>query len=189
MHERSFMLAEPTVTTLRLPPRARRFLDLGGGPGSYAIALAKRYPRLEGVVVDQTVTVTRESVRTHLLLHRLIARQSYIFTADLGSDYDAVLVSNVLNNFKEKENRTLLNRVRGALRPGGKVFIVEFFLDDSLTRPAKASVFFVMMFKFTATGRGHSWREVEGWLKELDFERFKRHTVTPEIDTLEATKP
>jgi len=79
--------------------------------------------------------------------------------------------------------------VRGALRPGGKVFIVEFFLDDSLTRPAKASVFSVMMYKFTATGRCHSWREVEGWLKELDFERFKRHTVTPEIGTLEATKP
>src|SRR3989475_2706662 len=172
MHERSFMLAEPTVATLRLPPRARRFLDLGGGPGSYAIALAKRYPRLEGVVVDQTVTVARRLIRNHGLQDRLIASEGSIFTADLGSDYDAVLVSNVLHNFNEKENRTLLNRVRDSLRPGGKVFIVEFFLDDSLTRPAKGSVFSVMMYKFTATGRCHSWREVEAWLKELDLGRF-----------------
>src|SRR6266849_3132381 len=106
MHERSFMLAEPTVATLRLPPRARRFLDLGGGPGSYAIALAKRYPRLEGVVVDQTVTVTRQLIRNHGLQDQLIARQGSIFTADLGSDYDAVLVSNVIHGFNEKENRT-----------------------------------------------------------------------------------
>ncbi len=29
-----------------------RLLDLGGGPGSYAIALAKKYPALEAVVFD-----------------------------------------------------------------------------------------------------------------------------------------
>jgi len=56
MHERSHALAAPTVATMRLPSGARRFLDLGGGPGSYAIALAKRYPRLDGVVMDRTVS-------------------------------------------------------------------------------------------------------------------------------------
>ena len=188
MHERSFRLAAPTVATLRLPPRTRRFLDLGGGPGSYAIALAKRYPRVHGVVLDQTVTVARQLIQKHHLQHRLLARQGSLFTADLGSGYDAVLVSNVIHDFNEKENRTLLKRVRDALRPGGKVFIVEFFLDDSLTRPAKASVFSVMMYKFTATGRCSSWKETEGWLRELGFGRFTRRTVSPEIGTLEATK-
>ncbi|HZC68125.1 MAG TPA: methyltransferase [Nitrospirales bacterium] len=188
MHERSFMLAEPTVSTLRLPPKAQRFLDLGGGPGSYAIALAKRYPRVHGVVLDQTVTVTRQLIRQHRLAHRLRAQQGSLFTADLGSGYDAVLVSNVIHACNEKENRTLLKRMRNALRPGGKVFIVEFFLDNSLTRPAKASVFSVMMYKFTATGRCYSWRETEGWLAALGFGCFKRHTVTPEIGTLEATR-
>ena len=188
MHERSLMLAELTVSTLRLPPKASRFLDLGGGPGSYAIALAKRYPRLEGVVLDQSVTVTRKLIRTHHLQHRISARQGSIFTAVLKSGYDAVLVSNVVHVFNEKENRAFLKRVLDALRPGGKAFIVEFFLDDSLTKPVKASVFSVMMYKFTATGRCYSWREVEGWLKALGFRGFKRHTVTPDIGTLEATK-
>jgi len=188
MHERSFMLAQPTVATFRLPPKARRFLDLGGGPGSYAIALAKRYPRVQGIVLDQTVTVARQLIRTHRLQRRLKSRQGSLFTADLGSGYDAVLVSNVIHDFNEKENRTLLKRVRDALCPSGKVFIVEFFLDDSLTRPAKASIFSVMMYKFTASGRCYSWRETEGWLKELGFGRFTRHAVTPDIGTLEATK-
>ncbi len=188
MHERSYVLAAPTVATLRLPRMARRFLDLGGGPGSYAIALAKRYPRLEGVVLDQTVTVARRLIRRHRLEHRLRARAGSIFKAALGNGYDAVLVSNVIHVFNERENRSLLKRVRASLRPGGKVFIVEFFLDDSLTRPAKASVFSLMMYKFTAGGRCYSWSEVEGWLKGLGFGRFKRHTVTPDIGTLEATK-
>ena len=188
MHERSHVLAGPTVATIRLPRTARRFLDLGGGPGSYAIALAKRYPRLEGVVLDQTVTVARRLIRQHRLGNRLRARAGSIFTAALGTGYDAVLVSNVIHVFNERENRALMRRVRAALRPGGKVFIVEFFLDDSLTRPPKASVFSVMMYKFTAGGRCYGWNEAEGWLKALGFGKFKRHRVTPDVGTLEATK-
>lgn len=188
MHERSHALAAPTVNTIRLSPKAGRFLDLGGGPGSYAIALAQRYPSLEGVVLDQTVTVARQLIRKHRLEKRLRARAGSIFTAPLGSGYDAVLVSNVIHVFNATENRTLLKRVRDALRPGGKVFIVEFFLDDSRTQPPKSSLFSLMMYLFTGSGQCYSWRETEDWLKALGFGRFKRHTVTPDIGTLEATK-
>src|SRR6266581_3380760 len=138
MHERSFMLAQPTVATFRLPPKARRLLDLGGGPGSYAIALAKSYPRLEGVVMDQTVVITKRLILEQGLGARLKAQAGNIFRDELGTGYDAVLVSNVVHGFNEKENKSLLKRVRQALRPGGKVFIVEFFLDDSMARPAKS---------------------------------------------------
>lgn len=188
MHERSHVLAAPTVATLRLPPKARRFLDLGGGPGSYAIALAKRYPHLQGVVLDQTVTIAKRLILREGLGARLKARAGNIFKADLGTGYDAVLVSNVIHVFNERENHTLLRRVCDALRLGGKVFIVEFFLDDSRTWPAKSSVFSLMMYLFTATGRCYSWSETEGMLKKLGFGRFKRHRVTPDIGTLEATK-
>ena len=188
MHERSHALAAPTVDTLRLPPKARRFLDLGGGPGSYAIVLAERHPQLEGVVLDQTVTVARQLIKKHHLQTRLRVRSGSIFTADLGTGYDAVLVSNVIHVFNERENRVLLRRICDALRPGGKVFIVEFFLDDSRTWPAKSSIFSLMMYLFTATGRCYSWRETEGWLKKLGFGKFKRHAVTPDIGTLEATR-
>ncbi len=188
MHERSHVLAAPTVDTLRLPPKAQRFLDLGGGPGSYAIVLAKRYPQLEGVVLDQIVTTAKRLILREGLGARLKARAGNIFTADLGTGYDAVLVSNVIHVFNERENRILLRRVRDALRPGGKVFIVEFFLDDSRTRPPKSSVFSLMMYLFTATGRCYSWCETEGWLKKLGFGKFTRHAITPDIGTLEATR-
>jgi len=188
MHERSHVLALPTAATIRLPPRAKRFLDLGGGPGSYSIALAKRYPRLKGVVMDQTVSIARRLIRKERLGNRLSVREGSIFTDNPGAGYDAVLVSNVTHVFNEQENRKLLKRARNSLNPGGKVFIVEFFLDHSRTKPAKSSVFSLMMFLFTGSGRCYSWSEVEGWLKRLGFGRFKRHKVTPDIGTLEATK-
>jgi SAM-dependent methyltransferase len=188
MHERSHVLAKPTVQTMRLGSKARRFLDLGGGPGSYAMALAKRYPRLQGVIMDQTITVAKKLIGEHGLADRLTVRAGDIFKDDLGNGYDAVLCSNVIHIFNESVNRKLLRRAAQALRPGGKLFIVEFFLERSRTAPAKSAVFSVMMYLYTATGRCYSWVEVEGWLKSLGFRGFKRHRITWDIGTLEATK-
>ena len=188
MYERSHALAERTIQTIRLDSSDRRFLDLGGGPGSYAIALAKRYPKLHGVIMDQTVTVARKLIREHGLGRRLTARAGDIFKDDLGGGYDAVLCSNVIHIFNERENVKLLRRAAHSLRAGGKLFVVEFFLDASRTAPPKSAVFSVMMYLYTPSGRSYSWLEVEGWLKTLGLGRFKRHRITPDIGTLEATK-
>src|SRR5205823_4765013 len=123
MHERSYALAEPMVQTMQLPLSAQRFLELGGGPGSYAIALARRYPRLQGVILDQTITIAKKLIRKHGLAGRLTVRAGDIFKDDLGSGYDAVLCSNVIHIFNESENRKLLRRAARALRAGGKLFI------------------------------------------------------------------
>ncbi len=188
MHERSYVLAGPTVEAMRLGSSAARFLDLAGGPGSYAIALAKRYPQLHGVIIDQTTAVARRLIREHGLNGRLKVKAGDIFNDDLGGGYDTVLCSNVIHVFNEDENRKLLRRAAQALRTGGKLFIVEFFLEASRTAPARSAVFSVMMYLYTATGRCYSWTEVEGWLRPLGYGRFKRHRITPVIGVLEATK-
>jgi SAM-dependent methyltransferase len=188
MHERSRQLAQPTVQTMRLSSSARRFLDLGGGPGSYSIALAKRYPHLKGVVFDQDITMARKMITQRKLGARLQTRAGSLLKDDFGEGYDAILISNVIHVFNEQENLSLLQRARQALNPGGKVFIVEFFLDSTRTQPTKSAVFSVLMYLFTATGRCYSWSEAEGWLEKLNFGRFKRHRITPDIGTLEATK-
>ena len=188
MHERSYVLARPTVNAMRIGSSATRFLDLAGGPGSYAIALARRYPQLKGVIMDQTTAVARRLIREHGLNDRLKVKAGDIFNDDLGGGYDAVLCSNVIHVFNEDENRKLLRRAAQALRTGGKLFIVEFFLEDSRTAPARSAVFSVMMYLYTATGRCYSWSEVQEWLRSLGYGRFKRHRTTPVIGMLEATK-
>jgi SAM-dependent methyltransferase len=188
MHERSHYLAAPTVRAIRLPARPLRFLDLGGGPGSYAIALARRYPLLEGIVLDHNVSIARQLIRKNALGARLTARAGSILIDPLGSAYDAVLISNVVHVLSEQENRRLLRRTHQAMKPGGKVFVVEFFLDATRTNPPKSAVFSVMMYLFTPRGRCYSWGEVEGWLAATGFGRFKRRRITKDIGLLEATK-
>lgn len=188
MHERSYALAEPTIQAMRIGASTTRFLDLAGGAGSYAIALVRRYPQLTGVIMDQTPTVARWLINEHGLHGRLKVKAGDIFKDDLGTEYDAVLCSNVIHVFNEADNRKLLRRAAHALRTGGKLFIVEFFLEASRSAPARSAIFSVMMYLYTATGRCYSWSEVQGWLRTLGYGRFKRHRITPVIGMLEATK-
>lgn len=187
MQERSHMLARPTLDSFRLPRQAERFLDLGGGAGSYAIALARRYPSLQGLVMDQSVTIAARLIRQAGLAKRIQVQEGDLLTMPLPTDMDVVLLSNVLHDFGSQDNRRLLRRARQALRPGGKLFIVEYFLTPDETRPADAAVFSLLMHAFTGTGRCYSWREVEAWLMEAGFGRCRRHKVTGSIGTLEAT--
>lgn len=188
MQERSHVLAPPTVASFRLPRQAARFLDLGGGAGSYAIALAQGYPTLRGLVVDQSVAVARRLIRQQGLRDRLQVQEGDLFTVPLPTGFDVALLSNVLHDFDEKENRRLLRRAYKALRPGGKIFIVEYFLNPAGARPAEAAVFSLLMYAFTGTGRSYAWKDVEGWVEAAGFSRCRRHRVTGSIGTLEAVK-
>jgi len=188
MQERSRMLVLPTLNSLRLPRQATQFLDLGGGAGSYTIALAGRHPTLHGLIVDQSVTVARRLVRQNGLSDRLRVQEGDLLTMLLPSGFDAVLLSNVLHDFHAKDVRHLLRRARQALRPGGKLFIVEYFLSADRIRPAEAAVFSLLMYAFTGAGRCYSWDEIEAWLTEAGFDRCRRRRVTGSIGTLEATR-
>ena len=188
MHERSRMLAPSIIKSFRLPHDSTRFVDLGGGAGSYSIALARRYPRLKGLVIDQSVAVARRLIVQERLKSRIKVRQSNVLTRSLDIKVDVALLSNLLHDFGEKENLLILRRVHRAMRPGGKIFIVEYFLKAAGNLPADASVFSLLMYAFTNTGRSYTWEEVEAWLAAVGFGRFRRHPITRGIATLEAVK-
>ncbi|GJL62585.1 MAG: methyltransferase [Nitrospirales bacterium] len=188
MEERSLALGPLTVRTCRMPRGATRFFDLACGSGAYSIALAQRYPKLSGVLIDQSVSVARRLIKHQGFEHRLSVCKGNVFSAPFPKDSDAALAANIFHDFNAQENQLLLRRIRDALRPGGKVFIVEFFLDNTEAKPVEATVFSLLMYAFTDTGRCYSWSEVETWLQSEGFGKFRRHPITGSIGTLEATK-
>ena len=188
MHERSHTLAPSIIRSLRLPQEATRFVDLGGGAGSYSIALAQRYPQLKGLVIDQSVAVARRLIMRERLSSRIKVRQGNLLRLPLAKGADLALVSNVLHDFCKRENLLILRRVHRAIRPGGKIFIVEYFLDGTNTLPADASVFSLLMYAFTGTGRSYAWGEVEAWLTKVGFGCFRRNAITRGIGTLQASE-
>ena len=151
-----------------------RLLDLGGGPGSYAIALAKKYPALEAVVFDlpYALEIARLAIDEAGLSDRVTIQPGDYNTDPLGKEYGAVLLSAIIHSLDETENRHLLERIWEALSPGGLLIIRDFLVDDTHTQPQQAALFAVNMLVNTPGGKTYSFNEVAGWLKQLGFKEI-----------------
>lgn len=112
---------------MRLPEfqRAQRLLDLGGGPGLVAIALAQQRTELQGVVFDfpETVEVAAENILARGLGRRLSTRGGSLATDDIGSDHDLIWCSSVLHFVPDID--AALRKILAALRPGGVLVAVH----------------------------------------------------------------
>lgn len=151
----------------------RTLLDLGGGPGTFSIAMAQRFPNLHAVLCDrddEALRLARLDVRAAGLEERIRILRADFLTDEIGSDYDLVLLSSVLCTCSEQQNRLLFARAKRALNPGGRILIRDHMLDDTKTSPASAALFSVCMVVGTQAGRVYSRAEVRSWLADLGFE-------------------
>ncbi|MFS0825779.1 class I SAM-dependent methyltransferase [Pseudomonas phoenicis] len=105
----------------RLPEfrHLQRMLDLGGGPGLVAIALAQALPALEGVVFEypEAAVVAHDNIARAGLQARLQSRGGDLNEDDIGSDFDLIWCSSVLHFVDDLP--AMLRRLHAALRPGG----------------------------------------------------------------------
>ena len=168
MEDVTLELAPQVVAQLDLGA-ARRLLDLGGGPGTYARAFLTVHPQLESVTVfDLPFALAVAAERLTGFARRddvqLVAGD---FQQDpLARGFDAVWISQVLHSQDEAGCRALLGKAAGALTPGGRLLVHEFLLDGSRTGPLTAALFAVHMLVMTAGGRAYSGGEVAGWMRE-----------------------
>ncbi len=187
LHERSFYITPRLMRHLHLG-RAKSLLDLGGGAGSYAFALIRKTPGLHATVFDRpaAVKVASAEAKKAGLSKSVGVIGGDLFTHEYGGPYDAVLYSNVIHIYGPKDNLQILKKVKKALKPGGRLIIVEYFLDKDGAHPPDVSSFALMMYLFTESGRCYTWEEVVRWLKPLGFSRFHRTRVTEKIGILQA---
>jgi SAM-dependent methyltransferase len=175
MHHRTLDVSPKIAAQVSLHG-AKTFLDLGGGPATYAMAFLAKNPHLQATVCDrpEALMVAREIAATHKAGHRLSYLPLDLMKDEIPGTFDVVWYSNVLHIYSPEENQGLFNRVRSALNPGGRLIIQDAFLHDREGLfPEEASLFAVSMLLFTETGNTHSVVETSEWLKQAGFRAIR----------------
>ena len=111
-----------------------------------------------------------------------------LFDDDFGSDYDTVLLSNIIHIYSPRENKTLFKKIYKALNEGGRFVLYDFFLKDNKIEPYDAALFAITMLLYTKTGNSYTFSEVESLLKNEGFKYIKRSKVGHGSSIIEAIK-
>jgi SAM-dependent methyltransferase len=196
MHHRTLEIAPKIASQIDLHG-ARTLLDLGGGPGTYAMAFLAKNPTLRATVCDRPAAlgVAQEIASTHKAAARLSYLPLDIMVEAIPGTYDVIWYSNVLHIYSPKNNQALFRRALAALNPGGQLLIQDAFLHDrDGLFPEEASLFAVSMLLFTEEGNTYSAAATKAWLADAGFERIKvlrmkKGTEDWEDGILEARSP
>lgn len=196
MHYRTLETAPKIAAQLSLKG-AKTLLDLGGGPGTYAMAFLSNNPGLRATVCDRlaALEVAKEIAATHKTGVRLSYLPLDIMHDAIPGAYDVIWYSNVLHIYSPQENQSVFRRALAALRPGGRLIIQDAFLHDREGLfPEEASLFAISMLLFTERGNTYRAADTVGWLKAAGFVRvkllrIKRGTEDWEDGILEAAAP
>ncbi|OGP26589.1 MAG: hypothetical protein A2X91_02175 [Deltaproteobacteria bacterium GWB2_65_81] len=154
--------------------RGDRVLDLGGGPGTYAVAFADACPGAEITVFDTqaTLRVARKILRERGAAERVRLVEGDFLADPLGGPYDFAWISQILHAYSGTDCVKLLRRARSALAPGGRVAVQEFLLAEGKTSPPGPVFFSVHMVAVTGGGRAYTSREIAAMMKAAGFRKI-----------------
>ena len=149
-----------------------RLLDLGGGSGAYSIYFCRRHPELRATLFDLpgVLEVAAEIVAAEGVAGQVELRPGDFHHDDLGLQlYDAVFLNGIFHREREETCRGLLQRVRTAMVPGGRVHVSDVMLDDTGHGPVFPTLFALNMLLSAPGGGAHSTSAQVEWLSEAGF--------------------
>ncbi len=147
-------------------------LDLGGGPGTYAIYFCLRNPGLKAIVFDlpSTKEVAEEKISQYGLEGYIQFEGGDFHRDDIPQGpFDRVFLSHILHAQTEEECLSLINKIYPVLKEGGKIIVQDFILHPDRTWPVFPALFALNMLIYTPGGRSYSSDEIAGWLQTVGF--------------------
>lgn len=175
MHQRSLQSAKQVAAQLKLK-KVKSLLDVGGGPGTYAMQFLAKNPNLQAGVWDRKPALEVARAIAKPLPHgkRLSFYSGDLFKNAVPGKFDVMWVSNVLHIFSPQENTILFKKLKKALNPGGRILIQDTFLME---KPGfdelETNLFAVTMLLYTPTGNTYSAKEVQQWLKASGLKKTR----------------
>ncbi|HEY1909712.1 MAG TPA: class I SAM-dependent methyltransferase [Vicinamibacterales bacterium] len=154
-----------------------KVLDIAAGHGMFGITLAQRNPRAEIVAVDweAVLSVARENAGAAGVQDRYRTLAGDAFKVDFGGPYDVALVTNFLHHFDPATCTNFLRKVHAALKPGGRVVVLEFVPNPDRISPPMPAAFSLTMLAGTPSGDAYTLAELQQQLGGAGFGAASAH--------------
>lgn len=136
----------------------RRLLDLGGGPGTYAIHFCRHNPDLAAIVYDLPTTrpFAEKTITRFGLSDRITFVGGDFVATEIEGRFDVAWLSHVLHGEGPEGCAVMLAKAAAALEPGGLLLVQEFILDDGGDKPLFPALFSLNMLIGTPSGQAYA---------------------------------
>ncbi|MEO6386980.1 MAG: methyltransferase, partial [Croceibacterium sp.] len=107
-------------------------VDVGGASGNMLGHVLSRHSGVNGVLYDLPhVVVDAPALLDTFGVKDRVSIESGSFFDSVPKGHDAYLLSHIIHDWDDGENAAILRNVREAMKPDGKLLIVEMVLPDS----------------------------------------------------------
>ena len=150
---------------------ARSLLDVGGGTGSWSIALVQAYPALRATVLDLPVVaeIARQRTAAAGLEDRVGVLAADVMVDELPRDHDAFLLANLVHYWSPEQTRSMLARLHDAAPAGARLLLADFWTDPTHTQPVHAALMAGEFAVHIHDGDVYSVDEAQDWLADTGW--------------------
>jgi len=156
----------------------KKLLDLGGGPGTFAIHFCLANPGLKASVYDLETTrpFAEKTIKKFNVSDRVdFIPGNYVEDECIEPDlFDAAWLSHILHGEGPEQAKKIIGKAVLALKPGSKIFIHEFILNDNMDGPLFPALFSINMYLGTPDGQSYSETQLSDMLKAQGVKNIKR---------------
>jgi ubiquinone/menaquinone biosynthesis C-methylase UbiE len=171
MHNLASLKAKDTMKMVGLKG-VKKALDLGGGPGTYSIEMAKKGVSVTLFDFPETLEIAKKIVEKERVKDINFIGGDFV-TDDIGKGYDFIFISQIFHAYSANDNLQLLRKCKKALNNSGRIVVQEFYISKDRTHPVQSALFSVNMLIGTEGGRCYSPDEIKSWLLKTGLKNIK----------------
>jgi SAM-dependent methyltransferase len=170
----------------------RCLLDVAGGSGAFSLTLCKRNPAMHATILDfpNMTRVARRYASEVGLADRISLVSGNAFEIEWPRDQDAVLISYLMYCVDGSRIPELMLRAYDSLRPGGRLFVHDFMVEDDGNGPSLAALWLVSSLLADPDAVLLTPGTLSERAREAGFAKIEVQELIPEITkVLAASKP
>jgi len=179
-HGKALAMIPSVLPFLNISNR-RQLLDIGGGPGTFSVAIAKANRGIHCTVMDlpAVAAIATELIAQQGQSDRVKVSPGDYHSTPFPAGNDVLLFFGMLHQESAQTIRDLLERAHAAMVSGGLLYVMDMMTDASHANPPFSAMFAVNMALTKQDGWVFSDVELRRWVTEAGFHDFQVRPLPP----------